>query len=279
MRRSAALGVSSVSSDRRASARAASFVNRLHSPQTAAWRSSPPTANPIPATSRSTRWPGCCAPVSRSTASKMSGAGTSPGRAPDADPEDLLLLDDLLGIRDPARRAARHRGRRPTTAPHRRWSMPHRWPARDPALYVIEDAHWIDEVSESMLADFMSVIPQTPSMVLITYRPEYRGALARMPGAQTIALRRSTPRRPRADRRVAGRRFLDQGLAAASPTRRRQPVLRRGDRARPGRTRRRSTADAAYLLPGRRRRHHVPATLQATIAARIDRLDARPNER
>ena len=41
----------------------------------------------------------------------------------------------------------------------------------DPALYVIEDAHWIDDVSESMLADFLSVITQTPSTVLITYRP------------------------------------------------------------------------------------------------------------
>lgn len=57
-----------------------------------------------------------------------------------------------------------------------------------PAVYIIEDAHWIDRVSESMLADFITVIPQTRSMVLITYRPEYRGALARVAGAQTIAL-------------------------------------------------------------------------------------------
>ena len=47
-----------------------------------------------------------------------------------------------------------------------------------PAVYVVEDAHWIDEVSESMLADFLTVIPQTPSLVLITYRPEYDGALS-----------------------------------------------------------------------------------------------------
>ena len=66
--------------------------------------------------------------------------------------------------------------------------MPHRWPVREPALYVIEDAHWIDEVSESMLADFFAVIRQTPSMVLITYRPEYRGTLATIPGAQTLSL-------------------------------------------------------------------------------------------
>ena len=58
----------------------------------------------------------------------------------------------------------------------------------EPALFIIEDAHWIDAVSESMLADFLAVIPHTPSMVLITSRPEYEGALTRVHGAQTIAL-------------------------------------------------------------------------------------------
>ena len=57
-----------------------------------------------------------------------------------------------------------------------------------PAQYVIEDVHWIDEVSEAMLAGFVTVVPQPPSLVLITYRPEYRGALSRTPGAQTISL-------------------------------------------------------------------------------------------
>ena len=59
-----------------------------------------------------------------------------------------------------------------------------------PAVYVVEDAHWIDEVSESMLADFLSVVPQTPLLTLITYRHEYRGALAQVAGAQTMPLRR-----------------------------------------------------------------------------------------
>ena len=48
----------------------------------------------------------------------------------------------------------------------------------EPALFLIEDVHWMDAVSESMLADFLAVIPHTPTMVLITYRPEYKGALA-----------------------------------------------------------------------------------------------------
>ena len=108
-------------------------------------------------------------------------------RIPDADPEDLLLFDDLLGIADPntplppidpdARR-------RRLTALVNAASL-----ARQaPAVYVVEDAHLIDEASESMLAEFFAVIPQTPSLVLVTYRPEYEGALARVHGAQTVAL-------------------------------------------------------------------------------------------
>ena len=57
-----------------------------------------------------------------------------------------------------------------------------------PALIIIEDAHWIDAVSESMMADLLTVIPQTSSMVLITSRPEYEGTLTRVHGSQTIAL-------------------------------------------------------------------------------------------
>ena len=61
----------------------------------------------------------------------------------------------------------------------------------EPAVYVIEDAHWIDEVSESMVADFLTVVPQTRSLVLITHRPEYRGALTRAcAGRRRLRLRR-----------------------------------------------------------------------------------------
>ena len=50
-------------------------------------------------------------------------------------------------------------------------------PRKPGGLNAIEDAHWIDEVSESLIADFLTVIPQTPSLVLITYRPEYLGRI------------------------------------------------------------------------------------------------------
>ena len=106
---------------------------------------------------------------------------------PDADPQDLLLLDDLLGIADPDTALPKidpDARRRRVTALVNATTL-----ARtEPALFIIEDVHWIDAVSESMLADFLTVIPRTPSMVLITSRPEYEGALTRAHGAQTIAL-------------------------------------------------------------------------------------------
>jgi hypothetical protein len=108
-------------------------------------------------------------------------------QVPDADPQDLLLLDDLLGIADPdvpPPQIAPDARRRRLTALINAASL-----ARtQPALFIIDDAQWIDAVSESMVADFLTVIPQTPLMVLITSRPEYQGALTRVHGAQTIAL-------------------------------------------------------------------------------------------
>ena len=104
-------------------------------------------------------------------------------RVPDADPQDLLLFDDLLGIADPEVSLPQidpDARRRRLTAMINAASL-----ARtEPALYVIEDAHWIDAASESMLADFLAVIPRTPSMVLITVSP-------RIPGRADAGARRA----------------------------------------------------------------------------------------
>jgi predicted ATPase len=108
-------------------------------------------------------------------------------QAPDAEPEDLVLFDDLLGVADPDIALPKidpDARRRRLTALVNAASLVR----QTPALYIIEDAHWIDEVSESMLTEFLAVIPQTRSLVLVTYRPEYRGALTRVTGAHTVAL-------------------------------------------------------------------------------------------
>ncbi|VBA44102.1 Adenylate cyclase 2 [Mycobacterium innocens] len=79
-------------------------------------------------------------------------------RFPDADPQDLLLLDDLLGVADSEAELPRidpDARRRRLTALINTAQL-----ARSqPAVFVVEDAHWIDEVSESMLADFLAVTP------------------------------------------------------------------------------------------------------------------------
>ena len=91
--------------------------------------------------------------------------------------EDLLLLEDLLGLPssgldlpDVAPDARRRRLTRLVTTAFMARSTP--------ALYVVEDVHWIDAIGEAMLADFVSVIPKTRSMALITHRPGYRGHCA-----------------------------------------------------------------------------------------------------
>jgi class 3 adenylate cyclase len=195
-------------------------------------------------------------------------------RVPEADPEDLLLFDDLLGIADPEVKLPKidpDARRRRLTALVNAASL-----ARQvPAVYVVEDAHWIDEVSESMLAGFFTVIPQTPSLVLITYRPEYEGALARVHGAQTIALAPLSDSETAAlvsellgpDPSVSAVITMITEKAAGNPFFAEEIVRDLAERGilRGNRSAYELTADAAQVS--------VPATLQATIAARIDRLD------
>jgi class 3 adenylate cyclase len=196
-------------------------------------------------------------------------------RVSDADPEDVLLLEDLLGIADPnvalpaidpdARR-------RRLTALVNAASL-----VREaPAVYVIEDAHWIDAVSESMLADFLTVIPQTPSLVIVTYRPEYAGALTRVHGAQTVALAPLSDTETAAlvlqllgsDPSVAALGQTITERASGTPFFAEEIVRELAERGvlrgEPGAYV--STQDTAEIT--------VPATLQAAIAARIDRLKA-----
>ncbi len=93
---------------------------------------------------------------------------------PDADPEDLLLLHDLLRIADPNTPLPAidpDARRRRLTALLNGASLAR----KTPVVYVVEDAHWIDEISESMIADFLTVIPQTPSLVLVTTVRSMRG--------------------------------------------------------------------------------------------------------
>ncbi len=197
------------------------------------------------------------------------------GRVPDGlDPQDLVLLDDLLGIRDPTTELPpidpAARGRR-LTALVNAMSLA----STKPRLYILEDAHWIDAVSESMLAEFLKVIPKTPSMALITYRPYYHGALAQVSGAQTLALdplgdadiSALVGELVGADPSVGAVAALITERTAGNPFFAEEMVRELAERG---------------VLEGARGRYlcrtdvaevSVPATVQAVIAARIDRLE------
>jgi hypothetical protein len=126
-----------------------------------------------------------------------------------------------------------------------------------------------------MLAEFLTVIPQTPSLVLVTYRPEYDGALTRVHRQQTIALEPlSDPETAALVSELLGQDPSLGGLpdaiaarAAGNPFFAEEIVRELAERGvlrgEPG----------AYISTAEIAEVSVPATLQATIAARIDRLD------
>lgn len=194
-------------------------------------------------------------------------------QVPGASEEDLRLLEDLIGIAEPnavSPDIAADARRRRLTALINTASLARTYPV----LFVVEDVHWIDEVSESMLADFLSVIARTPTLFVVTYRPEYRGSLATVPGMQTVALAplsdsdtttlvtrllgsdpSTAALAATISERTAGNPFFAEEIVRELNQR---GVLQGMHGAY------RITMDASDI--------RVPATLQATIAARIDRL-------
>ena len=130
-------------------------------------------------------------------------------RMPHVDSDDLRILEDLLGIRDTAEAL-------PAIAPDARrrrltalinaggWRL-------EPSLRSTSSRMRTGSMKPASRCstEFMAVVPQTPSLTLITYRPEYVGALTRVPGTQTIALR------PLTDEQVSA---LSAELLGADPS-------------------------------------------------------------
>ncbi len=194
---------------------------------------------------------------------------------PDADPQDLLLLDGLLGIGDPDMPSPQ--------------IDPDAWRRRltplisillfatdQSALFVVEDAHWIDVGSESLLAELLTAIHASRAMMLITARPEYDGALRHTPASQTIVLAPLVDSDVVAllaellgsDPSVADLAAVIADRAVGNPFFAEEIV--------------RELAQREVLTGGRGNyvcraevdELRVPATVQATIEARIDRLSA-----
>lgn len=148
--------------------------------------------------------------------------------------------------------------------------------ARDvPTVFVLEDAHWIDSPSDDVLAGFAGRLDATTSVFVTTYRPEFRGALEQS-SADTIALQ---PLDDSTAMRLVGQLLGDHysvsqlieriAVAAVGNPFFAEEIVR--DLAGRGLL---SGGRGAYRMIGDIDDIAVPPTVQAVLAARIDRLSA-----
>ncbi|MFG1930994.1 ATP-binding protein [Mycobacterium sp. NPDC048908] len=188
------------------------------------------------------------------------------------DSADARILFDAMGIGDPDASALQVGvdGRRRRLVELMRLAVLER-PSR--TVLLLEDAHWIDEPSDGVLAGFAAGLTTTDSLLVTTYRPEFDGTLSHSPD-QKVTLQ------PLPDSEAV--RMIDQllgghqsvaglaeriAVAAAGNPFFIEEIVRdltgRGVLS-GGRGRYRLQEDVAEIT--------VPGTVQAVVAARIDRL-------
>jgi class 3 adenylate cyclase/tetratricopeptide (TPR) repeat protein len=193
--------------------------------------------------------------------------------------EDALpLLFDFLEVPDPARPPPRMTGevrmRRNLEILRR---VTRRRSQREPLVLLLEDLHWFDTHSEAFLAELIPSYPGTRTLVLANFRPEFSASWMRHSYYRQISLQplapaavdelleallgsdsSLTPLREHVIGRTAGNPFFIEEVVRA--------LVEDGSLAgEPG----------AYRLARALADVRVPATVQAVLAARIDRLAER----
>jgi class 3 adenylate cyclase/tetratricopeptide (TPR) repeat protein len=189
--------------------------------------------------------------------------------------DDLPLMFDFLGVPDPERpvpqMSPEARQRALADVLCRLTSNPSR---KKPLLLVFEDLHWVDEGSQTMLNGLIEGFEGTRTLVLANYRPEYTPQWRENPAWQAIALE---------PLRQEDTRELLRDLAGEDPSLDGldEPIHERtGGNPFFIEEIVRELAECGYL-EGERGAYRltkpiedagVPVTVQAVLAARIDRL-------
>ncbi|MFN8543267.1 MAG: adenylate/guanylate cyclase domain-containing protein [Candidatus Binatia bacterium] len=148
---------------------------------------------------------------------------------------------------------------------------------RRPVVLLVEDLHWLDGGSETFLANLAGAVRDARVLLVVTFRPAYRAAWMAEPSFDAIPLQ---PLGPEASAELL-RDLLgpDPTLVGLAHTIRErtggnpffmeevvQALVEEGSVA---------GARGAYRLVGAIRPEAIPATVQAVLAARIDRLPPR----
>jgi class 3 adenylate cyclase len=143
-----------------------------------------------------------------------------------------------------------------------------------PVLMVFEDAHWVDPTSRELLDLTLDRVTRLPILLMVTFRPEFQHAWGGQPHETMLALNRLGGRDGAAlVERLAGNAGLSRELVREIVERAdgvplfveelTKAVLETGDR---------DYRVAAVLTSSPTPSLAVPATLHASLIARLDRL-------
>jgi tetratricopeptide (TPR) repeat protein len=189
--------------------------------------------------------------------------------------EALPLLFDFLGVPDPERPVQRmdpEARQRQLFAFVKR--LIHARSRREPAVLLIEDLHWIDGGSEGFLAEAVEAVAGTRTLLLTNFRPEYRAGWMQRSHYRQLPL---LPLRPEEvsemlshllgrDSSLTGLTDHICGRTGGNPFFIEEVVQSLVE------TESIVGATGAYRLAKPVAKLVIPATVQAVLAARIDRL-------
>jgi DNA-binding winged helix-turn-helix (wHTH) protein/tetratricopeptide (TPR) repeat protein len=133
---------------------------------------------------------------------------------------------------------------------------------RQPLILALENLHWIDPTSEELVRRLVERLAGVPILLLLTYRPGYRPAWMDRSYATQLAL---APLAPADSRRLL--RTLTHGIEVSEPHL--ETILARAE-GNPFFLE--ELALAVQTLDGGEPQTSVPASIQAVLAARMDRL-------
>ena len=144
--------------------------------------------------------------------------------------------------------------------------------ARQPVLLVVEDLHWVDPSTEELLAQLVAQCATVPLLVLATTRPGYSTPWLAEDHATRLALSRLSRKDTRTlVERLAAGGGLDAGVLDTVVSRTdgvplfAEELTRALSESRPDETTSKTVSGATVAM-------EIPATLQESLAARLDRL-------
>jgi predicted ATPase/class 3 adenylate cyclase len=135
-----------------------------------------------------------------------------------------------------------------------------------PVLFVVEDTHWLDPSTGDFLGEIMSRIADQAVFMLITYRPEYEPPWSGHAHLTSVTLNR-LGRRQAAEiaRWVGGQDLADPMI---------EWIVARADGVPLYVEELTKSVLESGVSTGDMAGHLIPATLQSSLVARLDRLDA-----